>query len=218
MEERILVVPINPAVKKYIIQCWGNEPIACSQRNKAGRQVRALLSRKSNANYPNPSETTIQLKLTARLWNCRRMLNYHAKSNYLFLDIFESALEGYINGQSPYVGSRRKAYLQFIAIYNIEEDELPYENVERELHERKYTKRHKKYNKLPHTLIEKRRWARMSRLSTQIKNLEAERTELKKKLQVEKRNNRSLKKSILLLSDQKILRKTGTSTGVTTQA
>lgn len=136
----IIALPIKSYVKKFIIKELGEEPIYCSQRNLAGRQILNLLSKRCVYSTQTPSIHKIELQIVSRINECRGRLQLIAANNQLFEDYFNISLVASVNSLTAVLGSRQKAIVWFFTQYDIEEHELSVEAVERRFHKRQKAK------------------------------------------------------------------------------
>ncbi len=167
----LLSIPVMPYIKKFLIGKYGAEPILCSQRNLTGRQLRSMIIKNPDGKFDNASPVKVQLRLTGSLWQAREKIKRHANSNMFMLDVFRAAIEGYVNGAHPYLKSRKLAVEKFFIMFDISEDDLSFETVERWFHKRSNIVTGKQLDKYVEAEIEQKCMRRVVRMQSNIEQL-----------------------------------------------
>ncbi|UZR93159.1 hypothetical protein [Chondrinema litorale] len=137
MSSKVIELPIQPHIKKFLIHELGESPITCNQSNIAGRQLLNLIVKKSNVVKEESGLDTIKLKLSSDLYIHKSRLLKQAVSGKAYEDYFKIALRNFVHGCAPFLGSRKKAISIFMEKYNISPFELNIDSVERSFHDRK---------------------------------------------------------------------------------
>lgn len=164
-ENRIITLPVNPAVKKFIICNFGQEPLKCTQQNILGKQLRAVIVQDSKAKRePTPPNfAEISLNLSRELYKHRERFEFFAVREKLFHDLFIVALKFFVNGQNHVLHSRKLCILKFFELHGIiAEKDMKVESAERMFHYRKHIAMN--IVKARPDELERKRWQRLSKM------------------------------------------------------
>lgn len=170
----LLSIPVHPYIRKFLLAKYGREPFECNQRNVIGRQLRSMIVKNPDGKFPNPSEVTVQLQVTASLWQARDKIKRHANSNLFMVDVFKATIEGYVNGAYPFLKSRKLAVEKFFTLFDITEEDLSYETVERWFHKRGNVVSGKQLDKYDLDEAEQKRFQRIVKMQGQMNDLRDE--------------------------------------------
>lgn len=133
-ESKIITLPIQSHIKKFVQYEFGDTLIYARQNNTIGRALLQLLNKDGEDPLPKTECDTIKIELSADLLRHKNKIIKKAYHLDLFMDHFKIALRHSVESSRVFYGSRRLAIIAFFSKYGILESEISVNTCERFFH------------------------------------------------------------------------------------